>query len=209
MALGPNMPSFIKAIAGAGIVFRLLGDDGAKRLDKASIKEEVEGPTCNGHIELRDVSFTYDSRPDRVALSNINLEFQRGTCTAVVGPSGAGKSTFIALLERWYQPTSGSILLDGNDVSELGVKWLRKQIALVQQEPQLFNASIFDNIAHGLVGTDHENAPAEEKKRLVEYACDQARVSEFVQKLPDVGSYTLTKSALTIRLTVTRVLIQM
>ncbi|TWU74032.1 hypothetical protein ED733_002101 [Metarhizium rileyi] len=185
MALGPNMPSFIKAIAASGIVFRLL-DDATHKSDAASASSTTDLATsCEGNIQLRNVSFAYDSRPDRPSLSNVDIEFRRGTCTAVVGPSGAGKSTLIALLERWYQPTSGSILLDGRDVSKLDVKWLRRQIALVQQEPQLFNASIFENIAHGLVGTDEENATAEEKEVLVKQACDEARVSQFVYKLPD------------------------
>jgi ATP-binding cassette subfamily B (MDR/TAP) protein 1 len=184
-ALGPNMPSFIKATAAAGIVFRLLGDDDKERIQTPDATTSDETSTCMGNIELRDLSFSYDSRPDRVALANVGLEFRRGTCTAVVGPSGAGKSTLISLLERWYQPTSGAVLLDGRDVSELDVKWLRRQIALVQQEPQLFNSSIFENIAHGLVGTDKENASAEEKAALVDRACDMARVSQFVKKLPD------------------------
>lgn len=190
MALGPNMPSFIKAISASGVVFTLLGED-EKAFNGVSDMTESETGVCSGHIELRNLSFAYDSRPDRTALSEVNLEFARGTSTAIVGPSGAGKSTLISLLERWYQPTSGSILLDGCDVTKLGVKWLRRQIALVQQEPQLFNASIYENIVHGLVGTKYENASVQEKATLVQRACAEARVSEFVSKLPDVSLHFL------------------
>lgn len=102
------------------------------------------------------MSLSYPSRQGHNALEDINLSFERGTSTAVVGPSGAGKSTLISLLERWYEPTAGAICLDGRDISTVDVKSLRSQIALVQQEPQLFNASVFENIAYGLLGTKQE-----------------------------------------------------
>lgn len=186
MALGPNMPSFIKAVAAAGVIFKLL-DDETDQNEGVSEAAESELGTCNGHLELRNLSFAYQSRPDRNVLSSVNLDFARGTSTAIVGPSGAGKSTLISLLERWYEPTAGAILVDGYDVSRVGVKWLRRQIALVQQESQLFNASIFNNIAYGLVGTKYENASNQEKMKLVEEACREARVDEFVRKLPKVS----------------------
>ncbi|KAF2092850.1 P-loop containing nucleoside triphosphate hydrolase protein [Rhizodiscina lignyota] len=183
MALGPNMPSFIKAIAAAGAVFNLL-DDEPNRGDGMSEEVGSEPEACYGHLELRDLSFAYPARPDRPALSNINMGFSPGTSTAIIGPSGAGKSTLISLLERWYAPTAGAVFIDDHDVSTVGVKWLRRQIALVQQEPQLFNASIFENIAYGLVGTEHENASREEKLSLVQAAAREARAEEFIAKLP-------------------------
>jgi len=188
MALGPNMPLFVKAIAAAGAVFELL-DELADQVDgEEASKEVLLGlGTSKGHLQLQDLSFAYPSRPDRNALSNINLVFAPGTSTAIVGPSGAGKSTLISLLERWLVPTSGTILIDGHDISSVNVKWLRSQIALVQQEPQLFNASIFDNIAHGLSGTDFTNAPPHDKAKLVENACCEARANEFIGKLPKVS----------------------
>lgn len=188
MALGPNMPLFVKAIAAAGAVFELL-DKLADQDDGEEASEEVllGLGTSKGHLQLQDLSFAYPSRPDRNALSNINLVFAPGTSTAIVGPSGAGKSTLISLLERWLVPTSGTILIDGHDISSVNVKWLRSQIALVQQEPQLFNASIFDNIAHGLSGTVFTNAPPHDKAKLVENACCEARANEFIGKLPKVS----------------------
>lgn len=191
MALGPNMPSFIKAIAAADIAFKILDDETPDQnqeslSEKAS--EEPEEKTSHGNVELRNLSFSYRSRQDRIALDHINVSFEKGTSTAIVGPSGAGKSTLIHLLERWYEPTTGSVILDGHDISGLDPKWLRSQIALVQQEPQLFNASIFDNIAYGLIGTEMENVSREEKIQLVHDACRQSRADEFISKLPDVSS---------------------
>nr|A0A1U9YI12.1 RecName: Full=ABC-type transmembrane transporter verA; AltName: Full=Verticillin biosynthesis cluster protein A [Clonostachys rogersoniana]AQZ42156.1 putative ABC multidrug transporter [Gliocladium sp.] len=187
MALGPNMPSFIKAIAAADVAFKILDDGTDQNQDSESQKDasQPEKIACQGHVELRDMSFAYRGREDRNALDKINLSFERGTSTAIVGPSGAGKSTLISLLERWYEPTAGSIFLDGNDIFQLDPKWLRSQIALVQQEPQLFNASIFDNIAYGLIGTEQENLSPEDKQTLVHDACRHARAYEFITKLPE------------------------
>ncbi|KAL7929945.1 P-loop containing nucleoside triphosphate hydrolase protein [Trichoderma chlorosporum] len=182
MALGPNMPSFIKAVAASGDVFKILDDADQTDGTVDSVASRLD--TCNGHVELRGISFSYPSRPSHNALSGVNIEFTKGTSTAVVGPSGAGKSTLISLLERWYQPTAGVISLDGYDIAAVDAKWLRSQIALVQQQPQLFNASIFENIAYGLIGTEREHASMEEKMRLVEEACKEARALEFIHKLP-------------------------
>lgn len=186
MALGPNMPSLIGAVAASGNVFAII--DEIDTTDGTSNSVDSKLDKCNGQIELRSVSFCYPSRPNQNALSTVNIVFSRGMSTAVVGPSGAGKSTLISLLERWYEPTEGTVLLDGNDISNINPKWLRSQIALVQQQPQLFNASIFDNISYGLIGTEQENASLHDKKRLVEEACQEAEALEFIYKLPEVSA---------------------
>jgi len=186
MALGPNMPSIIKAVAASGVIFTLL-EDGTDENNEFTNVEDSRLGASGGNIEIRNLSFNYQSRHDRKVLSNVNLKFARGTSTAVIGSSGAGKSTLISLLERWYEPTSGIVLLDGQDISKVDIKWLRSQIALVQQEPQLFNASIFDNIAYGLVGTAEEHASYEQKLKLVEEACRESRAYEFICKLPKVS----------------------
>lgn len=108
-----------------------------------------------GHVELRDVSFRFPSRPDKPVLQNLSLSCPAGQQTAIVGLSGSGKSTVAGLVTRFYDATEGTVLLDGHDVKEINVRALRSHISLVQQEPCLLARSIFENIALGLI-----NSPA-------------------------------------------------
>ncbi|OTA56582.1 leptomycin B resistance protein pmd1 [Hypoxylon sp. EC38] len=114
-----------------------------------------------GCIELRDVSFSYPSRPEHLALKNVDLTFPAGRYTAIVGQSGSGKSTIAALLGRLYDPSSGEISLDSVPFKSLNVRNLRGFVSLIQQESELFDRSIFENIALGLV-----NSPRPEHKSL-------------------------------------------
>ncbi|KAA8905681.1 multidrug resistance protein 1 [Sphaerosporella brunnea] len=114
----------------------------------------------NGEFELRNVEFTYPSRPEAQVLKGVTLSIPANQHTAIVGASGSGKSTIIALLERLYDPDAGSVYLDGKDLSTLNVRLLRGSMALVQQEPTLFDRSILENIASGLVNSsrpEHEH----------------------------------------------------
>ena len=121
-----------------------------------------------GHIEFRDVSFAYGDTP---ALSHISATIPSGATCALVGPSGAGKSTFANLVPRFYDVTSGAILLDGQDIRQFRVQDLREQIALVSQEPVLFDDTILENIRLGRQGaTDDE----------VKEAARQAFADDFV-----------------------------
>ncbi|GAB7328849.1 hypothetical protein MBLNU13_g00727t2 [Cladosporium sp. NU13] len=140
---------------------------------------------CTGNIELKDVVFSYPSRPDSQVLGGLSLSIPAGKTTALVGASGSGKSTCVALLERWYDQTAGSITLDGQDIRGLNLRYLRTKIRLVQQEPVLFSGTVFDNVAYGLLGTEHENASAEKKLQLVQDACKDAFAHEFVEQLPE------------------------
>lgn len=101
------------------------------------------------------------------------------------GASGSGKSTIIGLLERWYTPRSGAIELDGRGIDSLNLNWLRTNVRLVQQEPVLFNGTVFENIANGLVGTPWEHASIEEQQKRVEQAADFAFAHDFISKLPE------------------------
>ena len=107
------------------------------------------------------------------------MKCSTGDTTALVGPSGGGKSTTIALLQRFYDPLHGKILLDGHDIKILNVQWLRSLMGLVQQEPVLFNLSIRDNIAYGV---NHREVTQDE----VENAARMANIHELIIKLPQV-----------------------
>ena len=116
-------------------------------------------------------------------MHSLNLSIPAGKRTALVGASGCGKSTLVGLLERWYQPESGEILLDGMDISEYNIKWLRSNIRLVQQEATLFSGSIFQNVATGFVGAQRD-LPEDKQMELVQEACKASNAHDFVQELP-------------------------
>jgi ATP-binding cassette subfamily B (MDR/TAP) protein 1 len=106
-----------------------------------------------GNIELRNVSFTFPSRPDKPVLHNLSLSCPAGQQTAIVGLSGSGKSTVAGLIARFYDVTDGAVLLDGHDAKDLNVRCVRSYISLVQQEPYLLDRSILENIALGLINS--------------------------------------------------------
>nr|XP_020634429.1 antigen peptide transporter 2 [Pogona vitticeps] len=127
-----------------------------------------------GLVSFRNVSFSYPSRPDIQVLKNVSFELRPGEVTALVGLNGSGKSTCVALLERFYEPQSGEILLDGVPIQEYEHKYLHRQVALVGQEPILFSGSIWDNITYGL-----ENCSLEE----VRAAAEEADALGFIHEL--------------------------
>ncbi|KAK9458193.1 P-loop containing nucleoside triphosphate hydrolase protein [Dipodascopsis uninucleata] len=137
-----------------------------------------------GDIELKDITFIYPSRPDVYVLRNFNLKIPAGKTVALVGASGSGKSTIVGILERFYEPVSGEVTIDGANIKDLNVRWLRQQIALVSQEPTLFDCSIFENISYGLIGTQYEDASLIEKRELVIRACEQANAMSFIDTFP-------------------------
>jgi ATP-binding cassette subfamily B (MDR/TAP) protein 1 len=132
-------------------------------------------PNVRGQIEFREVEFSYPSRPDTPILQGLNLKVQAGKTVGLVGGSGTGKSTIISLLERFYDPIKGDILLDKYKIKRLQLKWLRSQMGLVNQEPILFATSIKENILFG-----KEEAPME----LVIHAAKAANAHDFIIKLP-------------------------
>ncbi|PPQ83491.1 hypothetical protein CVT25_006981 [Psilocybe cyanescens] len=141
--------------------------------------EKVEG-----EITLENVRFSYPSRPTIEVAKGLSIAFQAGKTSALVGASGSGKSTIVSLVERFYDPTHGSVRLDGNDLKALNVKWLRSQIGLVSQEPTLFGTTVKENVAHGLIGTKFEHASEEEKDILIKEACIKANADGFISQLP-------------------------
>jgi ATP-binding cassette, subfamily B (MDR/TAP), member 1 len=120
-----------------------------------------------------------------VVMEDVSLLIPAGKTTALVGASGCGKSTIIGLVERFYDPVGGQVLLDGRDISQLNLRWLRQQISLVSQEPTLFGTTIFENIRHGLIGTHNQNASAKQQKELVTQAARMANAHDFVTSLPE------------------------
>ncbi len=127
-----------------------------------------------GEVRFDRVSFHY--RPDAPVLSDITLTVKPGERVALVGPSGAGKSTMLKLLMRFYDVRSGAITIDGYDLRDLPLAFLRSQIGLVQQEPFLFNGTVRENIAYGDLSADQEK---------IEAAARAARAHEFIMDLPE------------------------
>ncbi|TMS37897.1 hypothetical protein L596_004735 [Steinernema carpocapsae] len=129
-----------------------------------------------GEIKFNDVVFKYPTRPGHVVFDGLNIVFEPGRITALCGPSGEGKSTIAALIERFYEPTSGSITLDGRDLRTLDLQWLRRHtIGIISQEPVLFGTSIAENIRYGKM-----NATDEE----VRDAARLANADDFISTFP-------------------------
>ena len=144
----------------------------------ASPKRENWEPLV-GDIDFNSVSFHYKEKDN--VLTDFNLHIKAGTSVALVGHTGSGKSTIVNLLCRFYEPTDGSIYIDGKDYRDRSVGWLHENIGYVLQTPYLFNASIKDNVKYGkLDATDEE----------VERACKIVNASEFIEKL-DKGYDTM------------------
>ncbi|KAH6653974.1 ABC transporter [Truncatella angustata] len=131
----------------------------------------------DGTLEFRDVHFRYPTRPEQPVLRGLNLTVRPGQYVALVGASGCGKSTTIALLERFYDPLVGGIYIDGKEISSLNVNEYRSFIALVSQEPTLYQGTIKENI---VLGAAHEVTD-----EAIEFACKEANIFDFILSLPD------------------------
>ncbi|XP_046632752.1 ATP-binding cassette sub-family B member 10, mitochondrial-like [Daphnia pulicaria] len=131
-----------------------------------------------GSIRFRDLSFAYPTRFDVPIFNNLNLSIPAGSVTAIVGSSGSGKSTIAALLLRFYDPTSGQVLVDNHSIKDLDPQWLRANIGTVSQEPSLFSCSIRENILYGAIDP---NSVSEEQ---VIQAAKEANAWSFIQKCP-------------------------
>ncbi|KAL7276891.1 hypothetical protein RUND412_000131 [Rhizina undulata] len=180
--VAPNIQAFTTAVAAANKIYNTI--DRVSPLDSNS-DEGDRLDNVEGTIELRHIKHIYPSRPEVVVLKDMNLVVPAGKVTALVGASGSGKSTIVGLVERFYDPVGGTVLLDGHDVRALNLRWLRENISLVSQEPVLFGTTIFGNVCHGLIGTKWENASEEEKRALVVKACVMSNADGFIRSLPE------------------------
>lgn len=130
-----------------------------------------------GTIEFRDVHFRYPTRPEQPVLRGLSLTVKPGQYVALVGASGCGKSTTIALMERFYDPLSGGVFVDGKEISSLNINDYRGFLALVSQEPTLYQGSVRENV---LLGADREDVPEE----AIIQACKDANIYDFIISLP-------------------------
>ncbi|KAG2581603.1 hypothetical protein PVAP13_6KG059400 [Panicum virgatum] len=143
------------------------------------VPDKPENPSKGwlaGRTEFQDVHFNYPSRPEVTILDGFNLIIEPGQKLALVGPSGAGKSSVLALILRFYDPCRGRVLIDNKNIRDYNLRWLRKQIGLVQQEPILFNISIRDNISYGSESTSETE---------IIQAAMEANIHEFISGLPE------------------------
>ncbi|KAM0954025.1 putative ABC-type xenobiotic transporter [Dioscorea sansibarensis] len=168
-----NMRYFSEAISAGERILEVM--ERVPKIDSESEEGEIL-ENFVGELEFKDVKFSYPSRPESLVLNDFNLKIPAGKIVALVGSSGSGKSTVIGLLERFYDPEFGSVQVDGVDIKNLKLKWLRSQMGLVSQEPALFATSVKENILFG-----KEDASMEE----VVAAAKIANAHEFISKLPD------------------------
>ncbi len=141
----------------------------------------LQNLTVRGELYFKDVKFSYPTT-EKPALASISCHISAGETVALVGRSGSGKTTLVGLLPRFYDVDSGSIQLDGNELSDYDITFLRQQLSLVNQNITLFNDTLFNNIAYG----DMQHMPEEK----VIAAAKQANAWEFIEKMPD-GLQTL------------------
>ncbi|KAJ6684730.1 ATP-BINDING CASSETTE SUB-FAMILY B [Salix purpurea] len=168
----PNIAAISKGRAAAASILSMIETDSNR---STNLEDGIAMPKVSGQIEFRGVCFSYPSRNNMV-FENLSFSISAGKTFAVVGPSGSGKSTVISMVQRFYEPASGKILLDGHDLKTLELKWLRQQMGLVSQEPALFAATITDNILFG-----KEDASMDQ----IYEAAKAANVHSFVIQLPE------------------------
>lgn len=169
----PNLTAITEAKVAATRIFEMVDRTPAIDTDDKMGKALSY---VRGEIEFREVYFCYPSRPDTLVLQGLNLRVPAGKSVGLVGGSGSGKSTTIALLQRFYDPVEGEVLLDGYKIRRLHLKWLRSQMGLVNQEPVLFATSITENILFGKDGASMDDVIS---------AAKAANAHDFITKLPD------------------------
>ena len=172
---GAAGPSSAASATAAAAQASALDAAAAAMADAAAGPWRGDGVRAAGALSFRDVCFAYPTRPSAHVLRGFSAEVAAGRTLALVGESGGGKSTVVALLERFYEPSSGAILLDGVELRDLNLRWLRAQMSLVQQEPLLLSGTIRSNILYGRPGAGEADVVA---------AAKAANAWEFIASLP-------------------------
>ncbi|WCJ22615.1 ABC transporter B family member 11 [Euphorbia peplus] len=175
MSLGQASPCTSAFAAGQAAAYKMFETISRRpEIDAYDSKGKILDD-IRGDIELKDVHFRYPARPDEPIFSGFSISIPSGITAALVGQSGSGKSTVISLIERFYDPLAGEVLIDGINLKEFQLKWIREKIGLVSQEPVLFTGSLRDNIAYGKDGATNEEIRA---------AAELANAAKFIDKLP-------------------------
>ncbi|KAJ3406830.1 GTPase-activating protein [Chytridiales sp. JEL 0842] len=170
------VPDFNKAKSAAVEILDIV--DREPPIDSESTNgDQIQPQNVQGVVEFKDVRFVYPTRPNIKILRGLNVRVKPGQFVALVGSSGCGKSTTIGLLERFYDPLSGEVTLDGKDIKSFQLTEYRNVLGLVSQEPNLFDISIADNICFGL-----SERPSQEQ---IEKAAKEANIHDFIMTLPE------------------------
>jgi ATP-binding cassette subfamily B (MDR/TAP) protein 1 len=186
--MAPNISIIQEACVAASDYFTLL--DRQVQIDESGSYRPPRD-SVSGRIEFKNIQFIYPSDVNkRKILDGLNLVFEPGQKVALVGESGCGKSTTVNLIERLYEPTAGEVLIDGVNIKEYDLKYLRSLIGYVQQEPVLFNSPIRNNI---IFGRDEliQNEFGENADNLIREACREAYAYEFIEKIPEKYNYVV------------------
>nr|CDP91685.1 Bm7476 [Brugia malayi] len=173
LAAASFLSEYVRARISASLTFHIKNQ--IPLIDNLSEAGSLSEQTIKGNIYLKDVCFVYPMFRQNSILRKFSMSATYGQTVALIGPSGCGKSTVIKLLERFYDVTDGVLFIDGHDIKSYNIRYLRSHIALVDQEPTLFNVSIRDNIAYGLDDASQEQ---------IEAAAKLVNIHSFVVTLP-------------------------
>ena len=177
------MAEFQSAMSAARRVFALLDEPS----EKADVEDALSMEKAEGYVDFEKVHFSYEEGKE--ILHGLDIEAKPGMMTAIVGPTGAGKTTLINLLMRFYDPDSGVIRVDGNDILQMKRDDLRRQFSMVLQDTWLFEGTIYENVAYG-----SENVTKEDVERV----CKAAHIHEFIMSLQKGYDTVLTDSGVNI-----------
>ncbi|KAF3039889.1 hypothetical protein E8E12_003956 [Didymella heteroderae] len=189
-AISVPLASFAHAITAANVFFTIID---APKPTSTGVGGDIVDTAAD--IVIQNVNFAYPTRHDVKVLDGLSLCIRAGQKTAIVGPSGSGKSTTVALIQRWYELgeadpiasylRNGLIKIGDTELKNIDLLWWRSQIGIVQQEPFLFDDTVFKNVAFGLTGTKWESSSRKLKERLVIQACKEAYAHDFICLLPE------------------------